>query len=52
MMLRFLSIALLLICGFFTLRCSQTQDLNATVLVPTPSDNPQNAEKIALGRKL
>lgn len=51
-MLRFLSIALLLICGFFTLRCSQTQDLNATVLVPTPSDNPQNAEKIALGRKL
>jgi len=52
MMLRFLSIALLLICGFVALRCGQTQDLNATVLVPAPSDNPQNAEKIALGRKL
>ena len=51
-MLRFLSIALLLICGFVALRCGQTQDLNATVLVPAPSDNPQNAEKIALGRKL
>ena len=51
-MLRFLSIALLLICGFVALRCGQTQDLNATVLVPTPSDNPQNTEKIALGRKL
>jgi cytochrome c peroxidase len=52
MMLRFLSIALLLICGFVALRCGQTQDLNATVLVPAPSDNPQNTEKIALGRKL
>ncbi len=52
MMLRFLSIALLLICGFVALRCSQTQDLNTSVLVPAPSDNPQNAEKIALGRKL
>jgi cytochrome c peroxidase len=52
MMLRFLSIALLLICGFVALRCGQTQDLNASVLVPAPSDNPQNAEKIALGRKL
>jgi cytochrome c peroxidase len=52
MMLRFLSIALLLISGFVALRCGQTQDLNATVLVPAPSDNPQNAEKIALGRKL
>lgn len=51
-MLRFLSIALLLICGFVALRCGQTQDLNASVLVPAPSDNPQNAEKIALGRKL
>lgn len=51
-MLRFLSIALLLISGFVALRCGQTQDLNATVLVPAPSDNPQNAEKIALGRKL
>ena len=51
-MLRFLSIALLLICGFVALRCGQTQDLNATVLVPAPSDNPQNTEKIALGRKL
>jgi cytochrome c peroxidase len=52
MMLRFLSIALLLISGFVALRCGQTQNLNATVLVPAPSDNPQNAEKIALGRKL
>lgn len=51
-MLRFLSIALLLISGFVALRCGQTQNLNATVLVPAPSDNPQNAEKIALGRKL
>jgi cytochrome c peroxidase len=51
-MLRFLSIALLLLGGFLTLRCGQTQDLNASVLVPAPSDNPQNTEKIALGRKL
>jgi cytochrome c peroxidase len=51
-MLRFLSIALLFVSGFVTLRCGQTQDLNATVLVPAPTDNPQNAEKIALGRKL
>jgi cytochrome c peroxidase len=51
-MLRFISIALLLLGGFLTLRCGQTQDLNASVLVPAPSDNPQNAEKIALGRKL
>ena len=51
-MWRFLSIALLLLGGFLTLRCGQTQDLNASVLVPAPSDNPQNAEKIALGRKL
>jgi cytochrome c peroxidase len=51
-MLRFLSIALLLTGGFLILRCGQSQDLNATVLVPAPSDNPQNAEKIALGRKL
>ncbi|MFN5654018.1 MAG: cytochrome-c peroxidase [Flavobacteriia bacterium] len=52
MTLRFLSIALLLLGGFLTLRCGQTQDLNASVLVPAPSDNPQNTEKIALGRKL
>jgi len=52
MTLRFLSIALLFVSGFVTLRCGQTQDLNATVLVPAPTDNPQNAEKIALGRKL
>lgn len=51
-MLRFLSIALLLLGGFLTLRCGQTQDLNATVLVRAPKDNPQNTEKIALGRKL
>ncbi|MEY5002111.1 MAG: hypothetical protein RLZZ211_2147 [Bacteroidota bacterium] len=51
-MWRFISIALLLLGGFLTLRCGQTQDLNASVLVPAPSDNPQNAEKIALGRKL
>jgi cytochrome c peroxidase len=52
MMLRFLSIALLLVSGFVALRCGQSQDLNAAVLVPAPTDNPQNAEKIALGRQL
>jgi cytochrome c peroxidase len=51
-MLRFFSIALLLLGGFFALRCGHTQDLNASVVVPAPTDNPQNAEKIALGRKL
>jgi cytochrome c peroxidase len=51
-MLRFLSIALLLVSGFVALRCGQSQDLNASVLVPAPTDNPQNAEKIALGRQL
>ena len=51
-MLRFASVALVLVLGFLALRCGSSQDLNALVSIPTPSDNPQNSAKIALGRKL
>jgi len=51
-MLRFTSVALVLVLGFLALRCGSSQDLNALVSIPTPSDNTQNAAKIALGRKL
>ncbi|MEN9743963.1 MAG: hypothetical protein RLZZ65_1768 [Bacteroidota bacterium] len=45
-------IAVILLFGFFILRCSTSQDLNANILIPTPTDNPQSADKIALGRQL
>lgn len=51
-MWRFCSVGLLLIIGFFALRCSTSQDLNARVQIPSPSDNPQTDAKIALGRQL
>ena len=51
-MMRFFSIALLVTSVFLMLRCGQSQDLNASVFIPSPTDNPPNAEKIALGRKL
>ncbi len=51
-MLRFASVALVLVLGFLALRCGSSQDLNALVSIPAPSDNPQNTAKIALGRKL
>lgn len=51
-MWRFCSIGLLLIIGFFALRCSTSQDLNARVQIPSPSDNPLTDAKIALGRQL
>ena len=51
-MLRFASVALVIVLGFLALRCGSSQDLNAFVSIPTPPDNPQNAAKIALGRKL
>jgi cytochrome c peroxidase len=51
-MLRFASVALVIVLSFLALRCGSTQDLNAFVSIPAPSDNPQNAAKIALGRKL
>lgn len=34
------------------LKCKSPLDLNAGIVVPTPSDNLQTAEKIELGRKL
>lgn len=34
------------------LKCKSPLDLNAGIVVPTPSDNLQSAEKIELGRKL
>ena len=51
-MWRFCSIGLILITGFFALRCSTSQDLNARVQIPSPSDNPLTDAKIALGRQL
>lgn len=45
-------IAVIFLFGFFILRCSTSQDLNANILIPTPADNPQSADKIALGRQL
>lgn len=51
-MWRFCSVGLLLIIGFFALRCSTSQDLNARVQIPSPSDNPQTDAKIALGHQL
>jgi len=51
-MWRFCSVGLLLIIGFFALRCSTSQDLNARVQIPSPSDNSQTDAKIALGRQL
>lgn len=51
-MLRFTAVALLILIGFFALRCGSYQDLNAFVSIPTPTDNLQDAAKIALGRKL
>ena len=51
-MLRFASVALVLVLGFLALRCGSSQDLNALVSIPAPSENPQNPAKIALGRKL
>ena len=51
-MWRFTSIASILLIGFFVLRCANLQDLNLSINVPTPADNPQDAAKIALGRQL
>lgn len=51
-MWRFTSIASILLIGFFVLRCANLQDLNLIINVPTPTDNPQDAAKIALGRQL
>ena len=51
-MWRFTSIASILLIGFFVLRCANLQDLNLSINVPTPTDNPQDAAKIALGRQL
>ena len=51
-MWRFGSIAFTLLIGFFVLRCANIPDLNLSITVPTPTDNPQDAAKIALGRQL
>ena len=51
-MWRFTSTASILLIGFFVLRCANLQDLNLSITVPTPTDNPQDAAKIALGRQL
>ena len=51
-MWRFTSIASILLIGFFVLRCANLQDLNLSINVPTPADNPQDVAKIALGRQL
>jgi hypothetical protein len=40
-MLRFASVALVIVLGFLALRCGSTQDLNAFVSIPAPSDNPE-----------
>jgi len=51
-MWRFGSIAFTLLIGFFVLRCANIQDLNLSISVPAPKDNPQTNAKIALGRQL
>ena len=45
-------ILLLLLLGLSLLKCRIPLDLNAGIVVPTPSDNPQSEAKIELGRKL
>jgi cytochrome c peroxidase len=44
--------ATIILLGFGILRCGSSQDLNASIIVPTPSDNSQSLAKIALGRQL
>jgi cytochrome c peroxidase len=42
----------IILLGFGILRCGSSQDLNASIVVPTPADNQQSIAKIALGRQL
>ncbi|MEN9698809.1 MAG: hypothetical protein RLZZ301_7 [Bacteroidota bacterium] len=48
----FYSIALGSFLVFALLRCGASVDLNTQLVVPTPPDNLQSAEKIELGRQL
>ena len=43
---------LLLLLALSLLKCKSPLDLNAGIVVPTPSDNPQSDAKVELGRKL
>ena len=43
---------LLFLLALSLLKCKSPLNLNAGIVVPTPSDNPQSAAKIELGRKL
>ena len=47
-------ICLFLISGIFLVQCRviNSIDLNSVIVVPTPADNLQTDEKIALGRSL
>lgn len=43
---------MLFLLALSLLKCKSPLNLNAGIVVPTPSDNPQSAAKIELGRKL
>lgn len=51
-MLRAVGISLVIVIGFFLLRCGTSQDLNLAITIPTPTDNPQSDAKVELGRNL